>query len=429
MLQREGYLPRVLDTRVEQLLRAFGAVEVVGSMWCGKTWMAEAHANSKVSLADQNIKDLVEADSNLAFDGEAPRLIDEWQELPGLWDKTRLRIDDAGGKRGMFILTGSSTPAKDQVSHSGTGRIARLHLRPMSLFETGNSSGEISLSGLFEGRFKAAQASTGLKAIAELIICGGWPGSLGLSTSDRMLIPEQYLDTLISSLVAKEGVNEQRFRNLLVSLARNIGQAATYQTIGTDLAGGDLSGKREVAGRQQVEALIAKARNRFIIEDLAGWDAPIRSKSRLRTKPKRTFVDPSLPASLLGAGPQRLLQNAQLFGQLFEELCLRDLRIYASAMDQALPNPVMYYRDSDGLEVDAIIEVRDGRWAAIEIKLGENKVPEAIASLTRLKNKVSANPLAQNPLPSFMAVLVGNTPFCRRTPEGIYVIPINMLGV
>jgi predicted AAA+ superfamily ATPase len=173
--------------------------------------------------------------------------------------------------------------------------------------------------------------------------------------------------------------------------------------------------------------LINIFKDRFIIEDMSGWDAPVRSKSRVRVKPKRSFVDPSLPAAMLGLGKDRLLKDGQLFGQLFEELCLRDLRVYASCMDSSLPDAVKYYRDSDNLEVDAIIELRDGRWAAIEIKLSDNKVPEGICNLMRLKSKVTSNPLARNPEPAFMAILVGNTEFCRRTPEGIYVISCTSL--
>jgi len=212
-------------------------------------------------------------------------------------------------------------------------------------------------------------------------------------------------------------------RRFLASLARTTGQAVTYQTIASDIAEGNIGGRNEPVSRQQIETLISIFRERFIIEDLCGWDAPVRSKSRVRVKPKRCFVDPSLTAALLGAGKNRLIQDGQLFGQLFEELCLRDLRIYASCLDSALPDPVKYYRDSDNLEIDAIIELRDGRWAAIEIKLSENKVAEGVNNLQRLKNKVASNPMARNPEPVFMAVLVGRTEFCRRTPEGIYVIP------
>jgi predicted AAA+ superfamily ATPase len=297
----------------------------------------------------------------------------------------------------------------------------------MSLYETGDSDGSISLRGLFDGDFRAARAKTDLRRIAEMVCRGGWPGAIDLDPELAGLIPNQYLDTLISSIADKNGTSEYRLRRLITSLARNIGQAATYRTIASDIAEGEIDRNSEIASRQIIEKLIDTFKERFIIEDLYGWDAPVRSKSRVRVKPKRCFVDPSLPAALLGVGKERLLENGQLFGQLFEELCLRDLRVYASCMDLALPDPVRYYRDSDNLEVDAIIELRDGRWAAFEIKLGENKVAEGAGNLLRLKSKIASNPLARNPEPAFMAVLVGNTEFCRRTKDGIYVIPCTSL--
>jgi len=427
-LRNKNYQDRLLDSRVDKLLQAFGAVEIVGSMWCGKTWMAEAHGKSKISLAIKNTRLLVETDSSLAFEGEKPRVIDEWQEIPSLWDETRVMVDEAGGKRGLFILTGSSTPAKDAIFHSGTGRIARVHLRPMSLYETGNSTGKISLSGLFENNFIPHETSTSLLDLAKHICRGGWPGMIALDKSTAALVSPQYLDTFVSSTSSRAGFNEYRVRRLLVSLARNLGQAATYQTLGSDIVEGNLDKKNEIINRQQVEEILSHLKRHFLLEDLSGWDAPVRSKSRVRVKPKRSFVDPSLAASLLGVDESRLLDDMQLFGKLFEELCLRDLRILVSTMDSALPDSVKYYTDSDNLEVDAIIELRDGRWGAIEIKLGENKVNEAVANLVRLKAKVAANPLAKNREPSFMAVLVGKTEFCRKTPEGVYVIPITSLG-
>ena len=426
-LRNNKYRDRLLDGRLERHLRAFGAVEIVGSMWCGKTWMAEALAESKINLSSQGVRSMIEADHSLAFEGGKPHLIDEWQEVPALWDETRLAVDAAAGERGLFILTGSSTPNKGDISHSGTGRISRLHLRTMSLAETGDSDCSVSLSGLFEGLFQNAKVRADLKSIAAMICRGGWPGALYLDPMDAELIPNQYLDTLLSSVGAKNVGDEYRLRRFLASLARNLGQAVAYQTIAADMGEGEQGKGNHAASRQQVEAMIALFKDRFIIEDLYGWDAPIRSKSRLRVKPKRGFVDPSLAAALLGADRARLLQNGQLFGQLFEELCLRDLRIYASCMDAALPDPVRYYRDSDGLEIDAIIELRDGRWAGIEIKLSENKVPEAVESLLRLKKKLAMNPMARNPEPTFLAVLVGNTEFCRKTPEGVYVIPCTSL--
>jgi predicted AAA+ superfamily ATPase len=426
-LRRDAYRDRLLDGSIERLLCAFGAVEIVGAMWCGKTWMAEAHGNSKISIADFKTRELVKIDHGIAFEGDRPHIIDEWQDVPELWDETRLAVDAAADRRGLFILTGSSTPNKEKVTHSGSGRIARLHLRPMSLYELGASDGTISLSGLFEGQFKTGKASSDLRAIAEAICKGGWPGTLTLQQDLAALVPAQYLDTFLS-VVPKKGVfDEQRVRRLLISLARNLGQAASYHTLASDMVEGNIGDKRDIIARQQVEELLGFVKDRFIIEDLPGWDAPVRSRSRVRTKPRRTFVDPSLAASLLGASPGRLLADLQLFGRLFEELCVRDLRVYASTMDAALPNSLRYYRDSDGLETDAIIELRDGRWAALEFKLGDNKVDEASSSLLRLKDKVAANPMAKNPEPSFMAVLVAKADYRYRTPDGIFVFPLSSL--
>ena len=431
-LRSPDYKDRLLDKQLKNHLRAFGAVEIIGSMWCGKTWMAEAHAESKINLSNIKTREIIEADPSLAFDGGKPHLIDEWQEIPALWDETRLAVDAAAGERGLFILTGSSTPKKEETVHSGTGRISRIRLRPMSLFETGDSDGSVSLSGLFEGNFKKARTAganikTDLRKIANLICKGGWPGALNIEQDTAQLIPNQYLDTLISSISKKSGTNEYKLRHFLVSLARNIGQAVTYQTIASDIIEGNINSKSDLVSQQQIESLFTLLKERFIIEDLCGWDAPVRSKSRVRIKPKRSFVDPSLAAALLGTDKTRLIQDGQLLGKLFEELVLRDLRIYTSCMDGALPDPVKYYKDSDNLEVDAIIELRDGRWAGIEIKLSENKADEGVKNLLRLKNKIMSNPMARNPEPAFLAVVTGKADFCRKTPEGVYVIPCTSL--
>ena len=426
-LRNEKYKARLLDGQLEKHLRAFGAVEITGCMWCGKTWMAEAHAKSKINLSGAAVRSIVEADHSLAFEGGKPHVIDVWQEIPALWDETRLAVDAAAGERGLFILTGSSSPKKEETVHSGSGRISRIHLRPMSLFETGDSDGSVSLRGLFEGHFRSSRADTDIREIAGYICRGGWPGIMHIGAGDAELVPVQYLDTLISSIGAGNGQDEYKLRRFLISMARNTGRAATYNTIANDIAEGELNGASGKESGQRIETLISLFKNRFLLEDLNGWDAPIRSKSRLRTKPKRYFVDPSLTAALLGANKERLLRDGQLFGVLFEELCMRDLKVYASCLEEAAPDSVKYYRDSDNLEADAIIELRDGRWAGIEIKLGENKVREGVGNLLRLKNKLMLNPVAQNPEPSFLAVLVAKAEFCRKTPEGVHVIPITAL--
>jgi predicted AAA+ superfamily ATPase len=397
-------------------------------MWCGKTWMAEAHANSKTKMMDPGTKEIVDADKRLAFIGDKPHVIDEWQEVPELWDITRMLIDDSGNKPGQYLLTGSSSPAKHTVAHSGTGRIARLRLRPLSLQETGVSDGTVSLSGLFLGKFVTSQVHTSLQQLADCVCYGGWPALLTGKMSNPALIAGQYLETFIASVAEKENIATHNLQKAMVALARNLGQPIKYETIAMDIIAENITDKKKLVEQAQVERLLAILESRFLIESTPGWDAPVRSKSRVRVKPKRGFVDPSLAAVLLGVNSSRLLQDGQLFGLLFEELCLRDLRIYASSLGYELAEPIKHYRDSDGLEVDAIIEMRDGRWAAIEIKLGENKVQAAINNLIRLKNKVAANPLAKNPAPEFMAVIVGATKYCRKTPEGIYVIPITCLG-
>jgi len=428
MVYMAAYRPRLIDAQLEQCLRAFGAVEIIGCRWCGKTWTAVSRGKSVIRLDDAQAKALVEADIDLAFEGETPRVIDEWQVSPRLWDATRRKVDDAGGKKGLYILTGSSVPKKEEVTHSGAGRIARIKMRPMSLSETSDSDKSVSLAGLFNGEFKKGPVKTDLRSLARHICKGGWPGALHLEREDdARLIPLQYLDTLLSGDVTRKGLNEHTMRRLLLALARNVGSAATYKTLGYDMSEGDTEEAGDVASRPVIMKYIEFLRDQFLIEDLAGWDAPIKSKSRVRSKPRRTFVDPSLPAAILGVNTDRLLGEMQLFGQLFEELCLRDLRIYASLQEGMWANPVLYYRDSDGLEVDAVLELADGRWAAFEIKLSQNKVSDGIENLSRLRDKVKANTSARNRPPEFLAVLVGKTDFRYQTPEGIYVIPITSL--
>jgi predicted AAA+ superfamily ATPase len=425
-LKPDGYLPRIIDDQLGSLLRAFGAVEIVGCRWSGKTWTALNLANSAIRLDDTRVRDAISLDPTLALDGEFPSLIDEWQEVPQVWDAVRRTIDESGSRRGMYILTGSSVPKKDSVVHSGAGRIARLQQRPMSLYEMGESSGQISLTKLFSNQYQKSEAKTDVRKIASLICRGGWPGALSLDEDDALQIPIHYIDTLLSSTANLYGKDEYTIRRLLQSLARNIGHAVTYKALADDISQGDPVSKNQKTTAQTAESYVRALKDQFMIEDINGWDAPIKSRSRVRTKPKRAFADPSLPAALLGMSPSRLLSEAQVFGTLFEELCLRDLRIYAAATDVRTTS-IMYYKDADGLEVDAIIELTDGRWGAIEIKLNEEKVPEAVKSLMRLQNKTQANPFARNPEPCFMAVITGNSKFCYTTVEGVHVFPITAL--
>ena len=427
-LTPRGYLPRVIDPILSRRLAGFGAVEVAGPKYCGKTWSSMAQAESIVHLDDEQMRRMAELDVSLALEGEAPHVIDEWQDVPSTWDAVRRRIDESGNRKGQFLLTGSSTVDKSRVSHSGAGRIATVSMRPMSLLESGESSGAISLAGLFEGDFSTARVETDVRLLARAVCRGGWPASVGSQEDFVGDVPAQYLDALFSASAPRRGLDGRLARRLAVSLARNLGTTLTYRTMYAD-ACGEAPGTTDPSRfRHELEPYVTFFEDQYFIEEQRGWDAPVKSRSRVRSKPKRTFVDPSLPASLLGMRPERLLRETQVFGTLFEELCLRDVRVYCSALGM-IPDPlVCYYADADGLEVDIIIELPDGRWGAFEVKLSDEKIPAAERSLLRLRDKVARNPAARNPEPSFLAVLVGKAAFRHRLPSGVYVVPITELG-
>lgn len=421
----QAYRPRLVDERLQRLLSTFGAVEIRGTKWCGKSWAALAFGESVVHLDDPNVKALAEVDPALALQGVRPHVVDEWQEVPSTWDATRRAVDAAGGERGMFILTGSSTPAKDAVTHSGAGRIARVDMSTMTLWERGLSTGSVSLSGLFEGAFAPSACETSLASLADAICCGGWPALVGVDAQTAAEVVDQYLDAMFEVSVPKKGGTPDMARRIAGSLARNVATAATLQTIAQDASLGDEAG---APAASTVTFYLNMLEDMYVIEALYGWDAPVRAKSRLRTKPKRYFVDPSIPAAALGMGPERLLSDGQTFGLLFESLCVHDLRVYTACLPGAHPGSLRYYGDSDGLEVDVVIELRDGRWAALEIKLGEAKVPDGIRNIERLREKVASNPAARNPKPEFCAVVTAMSPFCRYdAAHDVYVFPITAL--
>ncbi|MDR1088322.1 MAG: DUF4143 domain-containing protein [Coriobacteriales bacterium] len=427
LIDRKAYRPRLIDDVVARHLRAFGAIEITGTMWSGKTWTSRAHGRSLVNLDEPQARELAQLSPEAILAGEEPRVIDEWQEVPAVWDSVRRRVDEAGGRKGLYLLTGSSRPAKDTVHHSGSGRISRLRMWPMTLSEAGHSTASVSLSRLFEGQFEPRPTEVNLAQLAKWICRGGWPAALTLDDELAQLIPTQYLDTLVSSEDRKVPESESDQMLFLQSLARNMGSAVTVDTLVKDM-GYLTDGGINETGRSRTRNLLAYFSDRFIVGALHGWDAPVKSPQRLRTKPRYDFADPSLAAALLGMDAASLLGNMQVFGQLFEQLCLRDLHVYASIMEKAGPDPLRYYRDADGLEIDVIIELRDRRWAAIEIKLGVNKVETAQKNLLRLKDKVAANPAARNPEPAFLMVLVGMGKYAYQTPEGVYVVPLTCLG-
>ncbi len=426
----KGYRPRIADARIHQLLTIFGAVEIRGTKWCGKTWSALAAGESVTHVDLPGTTTLIEADPRLALEGARPHVIDEWQEVPAIWDVVRHEIDNAGSERGLFILTGSSTPQKDKVHHSGAGRIARVDMSTLSLWERGISSGRVSLGKLFDHSFSAcATEELGLSAYANIICSGGWPALSEIEYRQASEIVTQYLEAFFEVSVPKKGGQPSTARRLARSLARNVAASATYKTLAADaLYGYSGESSEKAPADSTVSFYLDLFKQLYLIEELSGWDAPVRSPSRVRTKPKRYFADPSLAASLLGIGPDRLLQDGQLMGLLFESLCIHDLRIYAAALDVPGGAKLSYYHDSDGLEVDCIIELPDGAWAGIEIKLGEDKVPDGIRSLSRLRRRVESNPGARNPRPVFMAMLTANSPFARYDHENdVYILPLSAL--
>ena len=420
----EGYMPRLLDHVLSERLDQAGAVEVTGTMWCGKTWTSTAFGNSITRIGLTPARLAAEADPATALIGETPHVIDEWQDVPAIWDEVRMQVDETAGKPGQFILTGSAQPNKEKVHHSGAGRISRLHMRTMSLQESGRSSGKVSLAGLFLGEFEPQLVQQKLLPLAEWICQGGWPSLIHNGITDSSVLLDSYLDALFEVNIPRKGLKGAESRNVMQALARNLGSAPRWYTVAAD-ARFDQPEKKAAA--EKAAAHVGALKELYVVEEVCGWDAPIRSKSRLRTKPKYYFADPSLAARMLNVTAQRILEDGQLFGVLFESLCIHELSVYASVLPGA---NVFYYRDSDGLEADAVIELRDGRWAAFEIKLGENRFREAAASLKRLKDKVALNPAAENPEPVFTAVLVGAGEYARYDKEtGIYIIPITALGM
>ena len=424
-----GYMPRVVDEQVERYLKVFGAVEIAGTKWCGKTWTALEHGAS-VSYVDESLG-LARADPSMMLLGARPHVVDEWQRVPQIWDAARHEVDRARGVRGAFILTGSSTPAmrkgEEGPAHSGAGRIGRIRMHPMSLSESGESTGAVSLAGLFEGRFTPAVCAKDTMGLVEAACRGGWPEALDLDVESAQLIARDYLTTTFGVSVPALGLEPDLARRLASSLARNLGQSTTYKTIISDMFGVE-EDPTAVIDEEKVRAYIAALRGLYIVEEVPGWAPPARDKKRFTVKPKRYLADPSLACALLGMSPAALLDDWQTFGLVFENLVIRDLSVYARALDLLDDVPVRYYRDDSGLEADAVVQLADGRWAAFEFKVSEDKVPDGVASLRRMRDKLCSNPRSRTRAPEFMAVITGNGEYARMVEDGIYAIPIRLLG-
>jgi uncharacterized protein len=413
------YQPRIADDELAARLRATGAVAIEGPKACGKTATARRIAASEALLdVDANARRAAAVDPALVLDGPTPRLLDEWQLEPAIWNHVRRAVDDRGAP-GQFILAGSAVPPDDITRHTGAGRITRLRMRPMTLFEVGASSGEVSLAALLAGA-PARSADPGLRVadLAREIAVGGWPGFRGLALEQALRAVRDYLEEIRRvdvSRVEERRRDPNKVGQLLRSLARNVATYAAATTLARDTGGAEGSLKDDTV-RDYLDAL----GRLMIVEDQPAWAPHLRSKYALRSAAKRHFVDPSLAVAALRSTPDRLLHDMKLLGFLFESLVVRDLRVYAQAADAR----VLQYRDSHGLEVDAIVETADGRWAAFEIKLGSGQVDEAASNLKRFARQIDTD---RRPGAATLGVIVG-TGYGYLREDDVMVIPIGALG-
>ena len=419
------YLHRVFDKILAEKLESSDAVLIEGPKWCGKTTTAEQIAESVLYMQrpetrDENMRIAQVAPSAL-LEGKTPRLIDEWQLAPNLWDAVRFEADKRQ-QFGQFILTGSTVPPKvGQTRHSGTGRIARMKMRTMSLYESQDSSGAVSLASLFAGdSLPIAGSDSSIDELAFLLCRGGWPRAVGKSERVALQQARNYLDAVVETDISEvDGVDRdaQRARHIMRSYARFISSQGKVSSMAADLLESDAASDVDT-----VRSYLCALRSLFVIEELAAWNPNLRSKSALRTTATRHFCDPSIAAAALAATPAALMRDFDTFGLLFESLCIRDLRSYAQGLDGL----VFHYRDSAGLECDAVICLKDGRYALVEVKLGgQSLVDEGIASLCRLRDKIDTDKMGE---PAFMMVLVGTGKMSYPSEEGVFIVPIKTLG-
>ena len=423
IMNREKYIPRIIDSAVERYLAAMGAVCIEGPKWCGKTWTSSYHSSSEflVGSPDNNFQNrmLAEMSPALVLDGDTPRLIDEWQEVPPLWDAVRYTVDQRG-KMGQFILTGSATPKRKGVLHSGAGRIGKLRMRPMSLYESGDSSGKVSLQELCEGKLTPAiTGEVDLRMLARLTVRGGWPGNLNIDDAELSLLPGEYLAAIIDDDVNRVDETRRDSRKihlLLRSLARNESTTATNRALKNDIKEID----DEDIDVETVAAYLDIFNRLFLTDNQPPYSAKLRSSVRVKQAEKRHFCDPSLACALLKATPDKLIGDLETFGFLFEALCERDLKIYAESFGAEL----YHYQDYAGNEIDAVIELPDGGWCGIEIKLGANRIGEAAENLIHIRDKIVKE---GGKAPSALIVLCGLSNAAYRRPDGVFVVPLTAL--
>lgn len=419
------YRKRIADKLLEYRLEEMGAVLIEGPKWCGKTTTAEQKAHSIVYLSDpytrQQYIDMLQINPALILRGEAPRLIDEWQIAPQIWDSVRSEVDRRG-ETGQFILTGSAVPpSTEEVYHTGTGRYAWLTMRTMSLWESGDSTGEVSLGEIFNGKEDMTGVNVkSLEEMAYLTCRGGWPASLALNERASLHVSLNYHDAIVRADVArtnKQLTDSETVKKILRSYARIQGTQTPATVIMDDISSSDSSG----ISINTLHSYLAALRNIFVIEDMPSWNPNLKSKTAIRTADTRYFTDPSIATASLGIGPNDLIYDLKTFGLIFETLCVRDLRVYAEALD----GTVYHYRDKTGLECDAVVHLRNGAYGLIEIKLGgDNAIAHATETLTRLASKIDEQKMGK---PTFLMILTAVGQYAYRRRDGIWIVPISCL--
>lgn len=406
------YLPRIVDSEIKELMKIMGAVLIEGCKWCGKSTTGLYHAKSVIEFQNPDKKQVYDEIKNtkpsLFLNGDKPRMFDEWQMYPVVWDAIRTDVDHSQLK-GQYILTGSAKPSEGETMHTGTGRISRVLMRPMSLYESGESTGEVSFADILNNKDISGESKLSLEDLASIIVRGGWPGAVSVSGDVKYRISKEYVKALIHEEVKKvDGVkrNPEKMLCVLRSLARNIFTQVVNSTIE------DLSRPTLIDYLNTLEKL-------FVIEDVKATNLNFRSKYALRTKPKKYFVDPSIATAVLEMKPSDLINDLNTFGFIFESLCIRDLKIYT----QSYGGDITFYRDEKNFEVDAILRTSNGTWGAIEIKLGAGYIDEAANNLLKFKERVDIKKCGE---PAFLMVLTG-TNYSYRREDGVYVVSIGTL--
>ena len=421
----ENYRKRIIDKKIEHYLKLFGAISIEGPKYCGKTWAGRYHSNSEILLhkttgETSNNVELAKISPSIILEGKKPKLIDEWQEATNLWDEIRIDVDKTGLK-GQYILTGSSTPNRKGIAHSGAGRYGKIHLRTMSLFESGDSTGNISLEDICNNKFKdTATGEVDLRTLAKLIIRGGWPANLNYSAKDSSDAIEEYINIIIEDdLYILDGINrdKHKVKLLLKSLARNESTTVSNRTLKNDINEKD----NEDIDIDTLASYLNALDKLFLLDNDEPFSTNIRSSVRVKQSEKRHFADPSIACALLNIKEEnKLINDLETFGFLFEAMVERDLKIYADSFNAKC----YHYQDYQEKEIDSIIELENGQWCAFEIKLGANQIEKAAENLLNLKKQIETE---NGKAPSVLCVICGLSNAAYKRPDGVYVIPITAL--